>query len=61
MDDETLQQLAVLAAFCLLMLLLNLKSSTGTHWTTSLLRFGSFWLLIAAIGVLVWRVAGVVL
>lgn len=61
MSAETLQQIGVLIAFALLMLLVNLKTGTARHWTSSLLKVSTFWLLVAAVGVLVWRVVEVVL
>jgi hypothetical protein len=54
------QQIAVLVAFCLLMLLVNLKAGTSS-WSGSLLKWATFCLLLLAIGVLTWRVAQVVL
>lgn len=56
---ETVTTLFALMAFCFLMLLINLKAGAGSHWSSRLLNFGSFWLLIAAIGALVWKIVAV--
>lgn len=60
MSTETMQQIAALIAFCLLMLLLNLKSGSP-HWTSTMVKVGSFWLMVAAVALLAWRVAEVAL
>lgn len=59
-QQDALVQIPVLVTFVLLMLLLNLKAGRS-HWTSSLLKTASFWLMAAVLVLLTWRVAGVVL
>lgn len=54
------QEIGVLVAFCLLMLLINVKAGSSS-WSGALLKNASYGLLVVALVVLVWRVAQVVL
>jgi ABC-type enterochelin transport system permease subunit len=58
--SELLVQTGVLVVFCLLMLLINIKTGLSYHWSGKFLKVLSFWLIVASIGALTFDVFQVV-